>query len=330
MNYKYFFLINFNILLQESISFEDREDVGIDDYGSSEDSFNVNENESKVPEEVKAYGNTDEDNHETEYVFEKSVVKGKKSCERYRKTKICSVKGCTSKPQKKSATHMLIQHKDISPKSRKKLCLTARTATMPVSKAQKCLNFKEVAKSTPIIKDIEVSIEKPIVRKVMGSTREMKSYQLDHPELVQFIKYLQCIDGGARSPATSKLICKDISKYLYFANSNKLDWNTFLNKVKLLEYFECLKDCVGPEGILTKMERTGDVLNYLIMYNSDPNFQAKVKCVEESLRKWKYTLRKEKKKLAHKRLEALSDSKLDLLFVKKFIHDSSMWRDLIR
>ena len=101
---------------------------------------------------------------------------------------------------------------------------------MPVSKAQKSLNFKEIAKSSPIPKDCEVTIEKPIIRKVMGSTREMKSYPLDHPQLVQFIKYLQCIDGGARSPATSKLITKDVSKYLYFANPNHLDWNTFLNK----------------------------------------------------------------------------------------------------
>ena len=87
------------------ISFEEREDVRIstfnDDYGSSEDSFDVTEQENEVSDEVKVYGNTDcafdEDSHEIEHVSDKSENKVKRK-------KIVKgsypVKGCTSKPPK--------------------------------------------------------------------------------------------------------------------------------------------------------------------------------------------------------------------------------------
>ena len=155
----------------------------------------------------------------------------------------------------------------------------------------------------------------------------MGFFPIDHPELKQFFKHLCSIDGGNRSESTAALIVKDISKYLYFCDSDKLDWNNFLDRVKLMNYFEFLKGVIQVEGILTKMERTSDVLNYLMVYSNHSEKQIKINAINEVMRKWKYTLRKEKKKLAHKRLEELSDSKgkLDLSSIKKFINDKDIW-----
>ena len=57
----------------------------------------------------------------------------------------------------------------------------------------------------------------------------MKSFPISHPQITKFMKYLMCIDGGNRSEATALLIAKDISKYLYWANEQNLQWETFLD-----------------------------------------------------------------------------------------------------
>ena len=51
---------------------------------------------------------------------------------------------------------------------------------------------------------------------VKPSTRHMESFALD--EIHDFVSYLQTVDGGNKTSATAKIIAKDISKYLYYAD----------------------------------------------------------------------------------------------------------------
>ena len=256
------------------------------------------------------------------------------SCEMYRKYKQCPVEGCKAKPQKRLANHIMRYHKELTPRKRRSLCkkaISVKKTHVEPPKAQRKLLFGSKVKyptaspgpSTSGTSDPRAIFQKK--RIALGSTRDMKFYPLTNPKISDFRKYLESIDGGNRAQNTATLITKDISKYLYFSNDKFVDWGTFVDKNQLLDYFETLKQCVGPEGILTKMERTGDALRYLKIYNQSPEMHAKITTVTEYLARWKYTLRKEKRKLAHERLETLSESKLDISIIKDFIDNTSMW-----
>ena len=251
------------------------------------------------------------------------------STEKYRKHKICPVVGCNSKPQVRLANHIKKYHPEITTLKRKALTMKARKVSkkhVKPDKAQRKLSFspKSATAQVEVSSKPSTSMEDP-KRESLGSTRDMKFFPLSQSEMVNFHKYLTGLDGGKRSPSTAKLICKDLSKYLYFCNKSHIDWAMCYDKKMLIDYVDLLKDCVGPEGILTKLERIGDALKYIKVRTDDATVMTKLEAVTESLKKWKYTLRKEKKKLANKRIEALSDNKLDLEIIQRFINDYSMW-----
>ena len=76
----------------------------------------------------------------------------------------------------------------------------------------------------------------------------------------------------------AKQIATDVSKY---ANSINVMWDSFLDKIMLLKYFEALRRC-------------------LKIYSVDNHVHGRVDNINSLLMQWKYTLRKEeKKKLAH-------------------------------
>lgn len=155
----------------------------------------------------------------------------------------------------------------------------------------------------------------------------MKYFSIEQTN--EFLEYLQTVDGGGKSKATAELIVKDISKYLYYANSVKLDWMTLLDAKKLLQYFEDLKLIyeIGPDGRLTKMERTCDALKYLrLNYHTDEKVLQEIAYVLDLLSRWKHTLRKEKKQKSHERVEKLSESsKLDMERLRAFNKSEKMW-----
>ena len=227
-----------------------------------------------------------------------------------------------SKPQKRLASHIMLVHKDISPRKRRSLCSKAERVTKTFIKKdvmQKKLSFTK--KSVP-----STSCNFSKRKKIFASTtREMPFFPLAHSKLDNFISYLQTFDGGNRTKTTAEVIAKDISKYLYYADMKCLNWENVLDKVKLLTYFEELKSMMGPEGILSKMERMGGALKYMMIECKDSELQARINSITELLKQWKYCLRKEKRKKAHERLELLSEQNFDLSAVKKFIGNETMW-----
>ena len=108
-----------------------------------------------------------------------------------------------------------------------------------------------------------------------------------------------------------------------------VDWGSLLNKPKLLEYFEYLKTTctIGPEGRLTKLERTCDALNYLkLAFYDDQQKILALNSLIDQISRWKCSLRKEKKLLNHKRLESISETDLNYDQVKRFIENVAMWQ----
>ena len=226
---------------------------------------------------------------------------------------------------------MALYHPNITPQKRKKYCKIARSVSRNFIKnplSQRKLDFS-TPKSAKKISFNPVCTSSPLADK-KTSTRHMGSFSLDCDELKDFVQYLQTVDGGNKSSTTAKLIGKDISKFLYYCNDEELDWAHIMDKAKLLSYFEHLKtNCsIGPEGRLTKLERTCDALNYLKMgLRDNPTTLNSISALIDQIGRWKASLRKEKKKLNHKRLEALSDTKLDVNKIKNFVENEQMWTE---
>ena len=136
------------------------------------------------------------------------------------------------------------------------------------------------------------------------------------------------MDGGCKSSSVASIMAKDISKFLYYCDPYKVNWLALIDKPKVLSYFEHLKDkCkMGPEGRLTKLERHCDALHYLKVIKDDQEVRNSVDAFLDLSAKWKTTLRKQKKILSHKRLEALSEiSDLDVSLIRDFQCSEKMW-----
>lgn len=241
-----------------------------------------------------------------------------------RKYKLCPYKGCTSKPQKRLAAHIMICHKDVTPTKRRKMCAIANVVNKKFIKpaqTQRKLSFSKSSSPKPKVHSLNLSkLSKTAETK---GTRNMEFYPLS--KLSDFVQYLTTLDGGKRTQSTAELIAKDISKFLYFADSKNLNFELVLDKVKLLQYFEYLRSCIQAEGILTKMERMSDLLKYLKISSPDPELHGRIASINETLTQWKVTLRREKKKKAIERNEALSNSKIDMKVVQTFINNEDMW-----
>ena len=89
--------------------------------------------------------------------------------------------------------------------------------------------IKQDTKHYPFIKN---QVRRKFFQKdALSSTRDMKSFPLSHSQLVDFISYLQTINGGSRSESTAQLIAKDTSKYLYYAK--KKNWTFLISLISL-------------------------------------------------------------------------------------------------
>lgn len=128
--------------------------------------------------------------------------------------------------------------------------------------SQKKLNFGVSVNVKPLF----TSDSKSEASCVVKTTRCMGSFPKTAIELEDFKRYLTSLDGGNKKESTADLVTKDVSKFLYYCNPKKIDWDCFLDKSQHLKYFEYLKKIgVGPEGRLTKLDRTYDGFRYLKM-----------------------------------------------------------------
>ena len=133
--------------------------------------------------------------------------------------------------------------------------------------------------------------------KKKGSTRSFPHYDLKKTsELVKFHDNLTSFDGGSKSSIEADQICMDISKYLAFADCKCFSWNHLLNPDKLKSYITHLqKNGVGPDGVLTKLDRIQAAVRYLmrdlVQYKKHVT---EGKIILERLALWKTSFRAEK------------------------------------
>ena len=91
----------------------------------------------------------------------------------------------------------------------------------PKSPSQSTLNFKPK------------KANKTTKKSVINSSRDLKFYPLCNASLTNFYNHLRQIDGGRRNTNAAKAICKDISKFLFFASEKGLNMDYMIDVAKV-------------------------------------------------------------------------------------------------
>jgi len=217
--------------------------------------------------------------------------------ERYRKYYHCPIKGCKSKSVKKPSNHLASVHKITDTDERKKLLKDAKKLGV----AQPAERRREQPRMT-IMESFKRSSEKnknivyPTAASKKGSTRAFPHYKVKETDLVQFFDNLTSFDGGNRSSTEAMQIAMDVSKFLAFADNKQLSWKNLFDIDRMKSYFEYLKKCgIGPDGILTKIERMQTCIKYLVRANDTyKTRRADANDVLDRISLWKTSFRNEK------------------------------------
>lgn len=135
-------------------------------------------------------------------------------------------------------------------------------------------------------------------------TRKFPKFDTDLPIFLRFESYLTSIDGGMKSSKTAREISVDVSKFLRYACGSSCahpDWRRLTDRDQLVGYVEKLTRAkVGPEGQLSKFDAIICALRFIkaviIADCSDP-MHADCTRTEESIARWKTTLRRQKVRL---------------------------------
>ena len=79
-----------------------------------------------------------------------------------------------------------------------------------------------------------------------------------------FLDWLQSVDGQERSPSQAQQIAVDVSKYLFLADSSKVDLTMAYNVDKANEFLDALKkQGLRAVGILGKILHLQNLLSFL-------------------------------------------------------------------
>ena len=140
------------------------------------------------------------------------------------------------------------------------------------------------------------------------------------------------MSGGAWEPAAKQIVTACPRSY------TEIDWTKLADEINVLRYFNKLQQMgVGGEGRITKLDRIGSALKYIkeicgqqlvdgIMDSED--YLRSVGILERmstSVKNWKSSLRKEKRRLAQGRLEDLSELSNDMSETSRIVDNKEMW-----
>ena len=148
--------------------------------------------------------------------------------------------------------------------------------------------------------------------------------------MVGFHSFLCSVSGGAQEPEVAKQIVTDVSKVLYFLDLTEIDWTKLADEINVLQYFNKLQQ-------ITKLDRIGSALKYIkeicgqqladgIMDSKD--YLRSVGILERmstSVKNWKSSLRKDKRRLAQGRLEDLSELSNDMSEISRIVDNKEIW-----
>ena len=121
-----------------------------------------------------------------------------------------------------------------------------------------------------------------------GKTNHYQRFDPKHKDLVHFENYLQSPDGAIRPKQEASRIVSDVNKFLCFSNKSTLDFNNLLIISNLRSYTDKLqKDGIGPDGIITKLQRLQMAMSYIIKCDDPPSdIVSKVQTVVARVTQW--------------------------------------------
>ena len=97
-----------------------------------------------------------------------------------------------------------------------------------------------------------------------GSTKIFGKHTIEEGDLKTFLNWLQSVDGQERSPSQAQQIAVDVSKYLFLADSSKVDLTMAYNVDKANEFLDALKkQGLRAVGILGKILHLQNLLSFL-------------------------------------------------------------------
>ena len=159
--------------------------------------------------------------------------------------KICPVPGCTAKPQVRLAQHIKEYHKNVTKTER--LLLTNNAQVVGQSKTPKApaTGMKTIESLFRVEKQHQPP-KAATLPVVTSSTRSHSRFPNSHPEIQNFIKYLEGLDGERKSQKEAKAIAVDVSKFLKFAHPEEPRWLQFLEPQKVKAYLDYPLGGEGP------------------------------------------------------------------------------------
>lgn len=210
-----------------------------------------------------------------------------------RKLRVCPVKGCTAKPQRRLSNHLTYAHPHLSPRKRKRHLKLARIVpdkmagrhvlrqliqrSLTASVAGE-LQLQKAPESSEVEDVEEESIKVPVRG---GATRSFDRFDVDLPIFSKFIKWNTSMDGGCRSEKSAREIAVDVSKFMKWCSPDKPSWNAIITRWQVLQYVDKLENAgCGPEGIIQKLDAIKIALKYIQakVADNDPSHKEYIRC----------------------------------------------------
>ncbi len=164
----------------------------------------------------------------------------------------------------------------------------------------------------------------------------MPRFPVDTGDLQAFSGWLQNEEGKSRSEIAAQQIAVDVAKFFKLSRpSGPLHWEDLVDKNKVQHFLTTGRNLgCGPEGRLTKLDNLGAALAFLRLHilggkpHPDyPNLYEQSASMNETLKGYKATLRKQKSRKTVERLEALSEKQPSLVDVSAVVDCNGLWAD---
>ena len=166
------------------------------------------------------------------------------------------------------------------------------------------------------------------------STRRMGFHKSD-PFLEDFGSYLKSRTGGKRSDEATRQLCKNVSKYLFFLDSESVRPQLLLKKKPLVEYLKVVEEGygVGCSGLLQKLDAVTAALKFMkfsfIDEDEEEESEAKIDRMLEFISHQRKSYKVGKVRSERVRLEELAANPPDLSGIVDFITDPSLTAQFI-
>ena len=167
----------------------------------------------------------------------------------------------------------------------------------------------------------------PLVKAKKGKTTHYTRFDTSRKELQDFAKYLKHPDGGLRPEIETGRIISDVNKFLCFANTAELNFGNVLVISKLRSYIEKLKsDDIGPDGIITKLQRLEMAVKYMANKEDNPPSQlvARVQFISDRLTQWRSALRKGLAGRTANRVSRMEELSTDVSHISDFLNNEEL------